>query len=344
MSTGVQRALSQDKASSLCVNCETLLEGEYCHECGEKQPHDHDLTVAHFAHEAWHEIIHVDSKIWRTLEALVLQPGALTVEYRAGRRNRYMRPLRMYLILFAGFVLLYSMGAKTKTFDVERILEAEVKRNATSGNPFGFGTASPQSPAPANSGNGASGGPTVNFKAGSPVPTGSRNMNYLVEKMVRKHLKSDNYGDVAPDSEVYKIARAASLERMTHNWQRFTSLLQFVQPLFLSLGLAIIFFGTKRHFVEHLVMALHLLSFQYLFSIVMWPVYYATGMDPYDRRPWMMALMIALSLGYVFLAFRKFYGESNVKTGLKSVVGYGFMFAGMVLPISIALVLALLVS
>lgn len=326
MSTGVQEAVTKQQASALCVTCGTLLEGGYCHECGEKQPNDHDLTVKHFAHDAWHEIVHVDSKIWRTLKALITKPGLLTEEYRAGRKNKYVRPLRLYVILFAGFVLLFSIGSRTRTFDVERVLESETKRGS------GGVMASPTGP-----------GANVNLTSGGQkAPKGT--LNYAVEKLIRSHLKRDGYGEVAPDNAVYKIARAAAIDKMTKNWQRYTSLLQFVQPLLLSLGLMLLFWGAKRHYVEHLVMALHLLSFQYLWSILCWPVYMITGLDPLDRSPAVMGIGIAVSLVYVFLAFRRYYGESKVRTGVKSVMGYGMLFAGVVAPTAIALVVAIFVA
>ena len=47
----------------------------------------------------------LEGALWRTLVALLWHPGRLTVEYFAGRRARYIAPLRLYLtfslILFA---------------------------------------------------------------------------------------------------------------------------------------------------------------------------------------------------------------------------------------------------
>ena len=39
------------------------------------------------------------SRIWETLLKLFFSPGALTVEYEAGRRARYLRPLQLYLLV-----------------------------------------------------------------------------------------------------------------------------------------------------------------------------------------------------------------------------------------------------
>lgn len=84
-----------------CTNCGAGSADVYCARCGEQQPGHHDLGVAHLAHEVFHEIAHVDSKLFMTLRDLVTKPGFLTQEYFAGRKSRYIPPLRLFLTLFA---------------------------------------------------------------------------------------------------------------------------------------------------------------------------------------------------------------------------------------------------
>lgn len=83
-----------------CTNCGGA-SADYCTRCGERQPGHHDLSVGHFAHEVVHEFVHLDSKLLRTLRDLVMKPGFLTEEYFAGRKSRYIAPLRLFLTLFA---------------------------------------------------------------------------------------------------------------------------------------------------------------------------------------------------------------------------------------------------
>ncbi len=89
-------------ASSLtpCTNCGAP-SSDYCVRCGERQPGHHDLSVGHFAHDVVHEFVHLDSKLFRTLRDIVIKPGFLTEEYFAGRKSRYIAPLRLFLTLFA---------------------------------------------------------------------------------------------------------------------------------------------------------------------------------------------------------------------------------------------------
>jgi hypothetical protein len=92
-----------EKGTSLkpCTNCGSDTADIYCARCGERQPGHHDLGVAHFAHEVFHEIAHVDSKLFLTLRDLVAKPGFLTQEYFAGRKSRYIPALRLLFVLFA---------------------------------------------------------------------------------------------------------------------------------------------------------------------------------------------------------------------------------------------------
>lgn len=84
-----------------CTNCGALSADIYCARCGERQPGHHDLSVGHFAHDVFHEITHLDSKLFTTLRDLITKPGLVTQEHFAGRKSRYFPPLRLFLILFA---------------------------------------------------------------------------------------------------------------------------------------------------------------------------------------------------------------------------------------------------
>jgi hypothetical protein len=85
----------------LCRNCNALLHGPYCSQCGQAAADGHAPTVGHFFHDLTHEILHVDGKIFRTLKALLFEPGRLTSEYWSGRVVAWIRPIRLFLIIAA---------------------------------------------------------------------------------------------------------------------------------------------------------------------------------------------------------------------------------------------------
>ena len=83
-------------ASNPCLNCGTNVQLTYCPECGQREI-DSDPTLKEFLHELAEEFLHWDGKLATTFRMLVARPGALTNEYLAGRRVRYISPLRVYL-------------------------------------------------------------------------------------------------------------------------------------------------------------------------------------------------------------------------------------------------------
>jgi hypothetical protein len=89
-----------------CASCGASLSGRYCSNCGEESLHEGALRFGHLAHDFLHEFTHLDGKIWRTLRALLSEPGRLTAEYWAGRRGLWVRPLRLYIVISALQLLL----------------------------------------------------------------------------------------------------------------------------------------------------------------------------------------------------------------------------------------------
>ncbi|HEY0370411.1 MAG TPA: DUF3667 domain-containing protein [Thermoanaerobaculia bacterium] len=111
--------------TSACTNCGHGTVEVYCARCGEKQPDHHDRTVGHFAHELFHELAHVDSKVFRTLRDLVARPGELTAAYFEGRKQRYIAPLRLFLTLFAIQFLAYSAYKPVAVYSLETMMHAD---------------------------------------------------------------------------------------------------------------------------------------------------------------------------------------------------------------------------
>jgi len=85
-------------APGVCRNCGTAAPGRYCPACGQetalKLP-----TAGAFLREAAGRYVALDGRLARTLVCLLFRPGFLTREYLAGRRKRYIRPARLFLVL-----------------------------------------------------------------------------------------------------------------------------------------------------------------------------------------------------------------------------------------------------
>jgi hypothetical protein len=102
-----------------CLNCSAPLAGQYCAECGQRDSRPNP-TLREYADEWFTEILHWDGKLPHTLKALMLKPGQLTEDFLAGRRIRWLSPLRTYLIcsiayFLAGPILERVTGYQAKT-------------------------------------------------------------------------------------------------------------------------------------------------------------------------------------------------------------------------------------
>ena len=93
---------------TVCLNCSTLLAGDYCHTCGQRG-HVH-RTLTAFFHDLLHGVLHFEGKTWRTLPLLAWRPGELTRAYVEGQRARFVSPLALFLFsVFLMFAVVSSL-------------------------------------------------------------------------------------------------------------------------------------------------------------------------------------------------------------------------------------------
>jgi hypothetical protein len=114
-----------------CLNCGTALIGAYCHSCGQ-QGHVH-RTLAAFAHDLLHGVLHLEGKIWHTLPKLMFRPGELTRRYIAGERARFVSPLAIFLFsVFLMFAVMSFLGSPENVFggESQEVIKAELSEEA----------------------------------------------------------------------------------------------------------------------------------------------------------------------------------------------------------------------
>lgn len=116
---------------TICSNCGEAMAGAFCATCGERQPGHHDLSLRHFAHELFEELVHVDSKLFTTLRNLIARPGFLPAEYFAGRKTRYIPPLRLYLAIFAIQFVAFSFYAPAARYSVTALKRFDTRGDLT---------------------------------------------------------------------------------------------------------------------------------------------------------------------------------------------------------------------
>ncbi len=96
-----------------CENCQTPLEGHYCHACGQSvvNPVRH---AGHALEEVFEAFWHLDGRIFRTLRDL-LHPGRVAANYLAGQRTRYVAPLRLFVVVSVLAFFVGHLAVRTET-------------------------------------------------------------------------------------------------------------------------------------------------------------------------------------------------------------------------------------
>lgn len=105
-----------------CMNCETELEGRFCHACGQEHS-DHHRSILHLTWETIESMFHVDGRLWRTIPWLFFKPGDLSREYFEGKRARHVPPFRTFLVSLLIFILAAEAVLHKWTHDLEHAAE-----------------------------------------------------------------------------------------------------------------------------------------------------------------------------------------------------------------------------
>ena len=87
----------------LCLNCGTELNGEFCHNCGQKA-NNSNSTIKGFVLEYLNNAFLWDTNQVRTIWQLMRRPGFLTKEFIAGKYVSYVHPLKLNMFILFVFI------------------------------------------------------------------------------------------------------------------------------------------------------------------------------------------------------------------------------------------------
>jgi hypothetical protein len=113
--------LDTSAIATTCPSCGHAPFGPYCQRCGERAMRREDYSLRHVADEAL-EVASFDSRLLRSLRALLFRPGHLTAEYLRGRRAPYLRPFQLFLVgnlVFFFVQPIVQLNIFTSTFDAQ---------------------------------------------------------------------------------------------------------------------------------------------------------------------------------------------------------------------------------
>lgn len=354
---GHELVLGQETAAALaeptlrCLNCNAVLLGKYCVECGQPS-HTYAAPLWADIQDFFGNHFGFDTKFFRSVLPLLFRPGFLSREYSAGRRVRYINPLRLYIfssILF--FLVAWSLTPSNFFhFDEPAHSTQSVKlkpavKNLTAAeqqeirdNPYltaqqkqtlmGGVAAGPAQSGDTGTARGAQTGitPEWNNTSKLTLTTPDSNSNMVNISILGRKINM-------PKTELEA--------KVTQAIRNYLPKLMFVFLPLVALLLKIFYWRSGRYYMEHLIFALHNHAFIFTTMLVM---VLASLLGKYAHWATAPAHYFNVILGwyiviYVFLAMRHYYRQSFWMTlGKYLLIGFiywlallGVLITGMML-------------
>ncbi len=311
---------SQDPAA--CLNCGTPIAGAHCVTCGQASD-VHVLSMKEVAGDVTHSLLHLDSRVWRTLRLLALKPGELTREFIAGRHQRYLPPFRLYLAVSILFFALSALLPDSTFLNVNGVGEkvAEPVKIETPGD---APAAEPPAAREPNAAVAAAAGELSEDVRKEMLAAGIDPSDLENLSKGRNTCEFDAPPFGSKDLEVSlkracEQIRADGGARLAEQFATTAPKLMFIfLPLMAAVAL-LFYWRPRRLYAEHLVLFLHNHAFTFLLIGAMEVVNAVSELQvPYVGVIGFLNLLLFLYLPwYVFRSMRVVYGQGRWLTSVK---------------------------
>ena len=300
-----------------CLNCGTPLTGPFCGACGQRE-HSRVISVGLLAKEAIGDIYHVDSRLWRTLQALIRKPGLLTVEFLAGRRARYVPPFRLYLVVS---IVLFLLTAHLRDDSADLVIEGNTASVQNTINATQAALAARRAELARN---------PANRKLQDQIDElsgdlqGLRNLRSESARpgSVCDRVKFSIFGWTAMQTRARAACHKITVDHGAGLARSFIDNLpkmMFVFLPLLALVNKLLYLRSRRYYVEHLLFFVHVHVFLFLALSAIFIGNSLFALVPGGVHPpgiVSFAAVIGL-LCYVFWSLRRVYGQGRFKTFIK---------------------------
>jgi ribosomal protein L32 len=356
------RAKHRDVSLTHCENCGAELQGHWCAQCGQPAI-EYRRSFRHVIADLLDEFLNWDSKFFTTIALLIVKPWKLTNEFLAGKRVRYVNPLRLYLLASILFFFAVNYGARDLRFEPGKLspkdraeLEADLKKEdlPPAAREKLQELLQDSSPSPAPSATTEAGPPTA--LSLSPTPSAATNPTSPQPTPGANEQKKD-YGKIGERPFVVfdeaksttpfeRWIEARAKEKMG---EKGTKMGLFISTLFSNLPymmlcciplfafvLKILYVRRHIFYIDHLVYALHIHTFFY--TAIMLIVLATIGLNRFAYGPiagWMIALLWIAFVTQILLSIRYVYRQGWFFSIFKFLFG-GFVYL-MVLVFALAI-------
>ncbi|HEY2035230.1 MAG TPA: DUF3667 domain-containing protein [Rhizomicrobium sp.] len=331
----------QGAATRACPNCGTSLIGPYCALCGQERD-THRRSVWGLVRDLVEDVISFDSRVLRTVIALLVEPGEIAIAFREGRTRHFVPALRLYFFVSLVFFVLLSatnlaiiqlelVASPAKTFTDAKGQVYLLNPAYDAGDPDlkSLPKLIPLKSKPGEKHY------SINTKAYFFAPIGAHHTTLPPEALQKFRDESLglniqtrplNAQNARQQAEAKKVkgwlethlfsgfqrlaSNPAALNEPLTNW--IPRVLFLLLPLY-ALLLAAFYWRQHKdyYFVDHLIFSLTIHTFTFVVLIV------AAGLAqllPGDVVAWLVFVAIAL---YIFIAMKRFYRQGWIITTLK---------------------------
>jgi hypothetical protein len=100
--------MAEEKEIRYCPNCGEIVDNRFCPVCGQENK-EYNHSFQEMSREFISHTFNLDSRFFRTIKFLLFMPGRLTSEYFLGRRETYISPFKLYLVISMLYFLTFTI-------------------------------------------------------------------------------------------------------------------------------------------------------------------------------------------------------------------------------------------
>ncbi|GGF20074.1 DUF3667 domain-containing protein [Echinicola rosea] len=340
-----------NRKTNSCLNCgqELSKDNNFCPNCGQENK-DQSVPFWVFLSDFFANYLNFESVFFRTIPTFLLKPGKLTQEFNAGKRRKYLHPIRLYLILSLFYFFAVGMIIPADIFD-------KVMVNKFSGDATSELIQKNLSPSLSSAERQEldslikthqidslraqfrlfSGHENDSSTTWMQLKTAAQNPNLAdstfgtflrkTDYMIFSELDTDLQRNFIANSNLYIINSAQNLPIM-----------MFVLLPFFALVLLGLYIKKETYYVEHLICGLHVHSFAYLI--------YGSGLLLFNfdivNTGWIIISCFVLVTSYAYFSLLRLHQQGWLLTLVKFwALGFVY-FSALFLAIGIELYISLL--
>jgi hypothetical protein len=341
-----------------CLNCGTILQGKFCHNCGQENLQMKE-SFGHMMNHAISDYFHFDDQFFHTMKPLFLKPGFLTNQYMAGHRAGYLHPVKMYIFIsLVFFIVMFQTDHQVMTVNqpekVKKVSQAAIdsiqkdpeipgftKKILIDGMKKGEGTVTN------NHGiiSVQVGGDKTSGGFLDPTTSDTSYKAYIASQQKLPPDKRDGIFERLYNKKVFgykteygSMAQKIIVENFEHNIPK----MMFVLLPICALILMIAFRDKTKYYVEYLIYSFHLHSFIFLYLTILMLLQLIIPSEIINS--FLSFISFLVIVWYIYKSLRVVFNRSKFRTITKMIGSYLMYLLSFVVVITLVFFITALMA